>query len=51
MKQNEYNIDELLGVYIIKDNSGNYRLIISTFIYDVKNYYHKIYCRCSIYER
>ena len=39
MKKNEYNIDELLGVYIIKDNSGNYRLIINTFIYDVKNYY------------
>ena len=39
LKENEYFIKELEGLYIIKDDKGNIRLIISSFIYDVKNYY------------
>lgn len=39
IKEGEYFIKRLEGLYIIKDNTGNFRLIISSFIYDVKNYY------------
>ena len=39
LKENEYYINKLEGLYIIKDDKGNYRLIISSFIYDVKNFY------------
>ena len=39
LKEDEYFIKELEGLYIIKDDKGNFRLIISSFIYDIKNYY------------
>lgn len=39
IKDGEYFIKKLEGLYIIKDNKGNFRLIINAFIYDVKNYY------------
>lgn len=39
IKEHEYYVKDLLGLYIIKDDMGNYRLIINTFIYDIKNYY------------
>jgi len=39
LKESEYFIKELEGLYIIKDNNGNFRLIVSSFIYDIKNYY------------
>jgi len=39
LKENEYYINKLEGLYIIKDNKENYRLIVSSFIYDVKNFY------------
>ena len=39
LNEDEYFIKELQGLYIIKDNKDNYRLIINSFIYDIKNYY------------
>jgi len=36
LKEDEYYIKELEGLYIIKDNKGNLRLIVSSFIYDIK---------------
>ena len=39
LKENEYYINKLEGLYIIKDDKENYRLIVSSFIYDVKNFY------------
>ena len=39
LDEDEYFIKELEGLYVIKDNKDNYRLVISSFIYDVKNYY------------
>lgn len=39
LREDEYFIKELEGLYIIKDEKGNFRLIISSFIYDIKNYY------------
>jgi len=39
LKENEYYINKLEGLYIIKDDKENFRLIVSSFIYDVKNFY------------
>jgi len=39
LKESEYFIKELEGLYIIKDNNDNFRIIVSSFIYDIKNYY------------
>jgi len=39
LSEEEYFIKELQGVYIIKDDKGNFRLIITSFLYDIKNYY------------
>ena len=39
LNEDEYFIKGLEGLYIIKDDKENFRLIISSFIYDIKNYY------------
>ena len=39
LKESEYFIKDLEGLYVIKDDKENHRLVISSFIYDVKNYY------------
>lgn len=39
LKESEYFIKDLEGLYVIKDDKENYRLVISSFIYDIKNHY------------
>ena len=39
LNEDEYFIKGLEELYIIKDDKENFRLIISSFIYDIKNYY------------
>jgi len=39
LQENEYYIHDIDGLYIIKDNKNNYRLITISMLNDVKNYY------------
>jgi len=39
LKKDEYFVNQIDGLYIIKDDKQNYRMIISSVIHDVKNYY------------
>ena len=39
LKKDEYFINDIEGLYIIKDNKNNYRIITISMIHDVKNYY------------
>ena len=39
LKESEYFIKELEGLYIIKDDKNNFRIVVSSFIYDIKNFY------------
>ena len=39
LSKDEYFINDIEGLYIIKDNKNNYRIITSSMIHDVKNYY------------
>ena len=39
LQKDEYFINDIEGLYIIKDNSNNYRIITISMIHDVKNYY------------
>jgi len=39
LKKDEYFVNQIDGLYIIKDDKQNYRMIINSVIHDVKNYY------------
>ena len=39
LKESEYFIKDIEGLYIIKDDKENFRIVVSSFIYDIKNYY------------
>uniref|UniRef100_A0A6C0C5R6 Uncharacterized protein n=1 Tax=viral metagenome TaxID=1070528 RepID=A0A6C0C5R6_9ZZZZ len=39
LKKDEYFINDIEGLYIIKDDKNNYRIITISMIHDVKNYY------------
>ena len=39
LSKDEYFINDIEGLYIIKDNKNNYRIITISMIHDVKNYY------------
>ena len=36
---NKYHVENIENVYVMKDGIGNYRTIISAFIYDIKNFH------------
>ena len=37
--KNQYYVKNIENVYVMKDKDGNYRTVISCFIYDIKNYH------------
>ena len=39
LRRDEYYINDIEGLYIIKDDKNNYRIITISMIHDVKNYY------------
>jgi hypothetical protein len=39
LQKDEYFINDIEGLYIIKDNKNNYRMIAISMLHDVKNYY------------
>ena len=36
---NKYHVQNIENVYVMKDKNGNYRTVISSFIYDIKNFH------------
>jgi hypothetical protein len=36
---NKYHVENIENVYVMKDKNGNYRTVISAFIYDIKNFH------------
>lgn len=49
LSEEEYFIKEIEGVYIIKDDKGNFRLIITSFLYDIKNFYQTKFIMDTVY--
>ena len=39
LSKNDYYIKNIENVYVMKDKTGNFRTIISCFIYDIKNFH------------
>ena len=39
LQKNEYYVNDIEGLYIIKDDKNNYRIITISMLHDVKNYY------------
>ena len=39
LQKNEYYVNDMEGLYIIKDDKNNYRIITISMLHDVKNYY------------
>ena len=39
LQKNEYYVNDVEGLYIIKDDKNNYRIITISMLHDVKNYY------------
>ena len=39
LQKNEYYVNDMEGLYIVKDDKNNYRIITISMLHDVKNYY------------